>query len=359
MICFFFFIILNQANTHNWPYLPVISYYNIAFMLEAEIHSTQLYFIIDTGSSVTMIESTYKQSQTFQNLNQTYEQQYDLGKCKGVFGMDRLVLSKQLYIPQFTMAYGTCQKMPFFDQYIGLMGLSNRFQVKHVFEDQQFHSSIFGLEFRKNKESRLYYNITNIEEKVTWHQLNVDHRWMIKMLGVYVDNEDVTDIFTGSAFLDSGYSCLVLTQNQFAYIWERNLKSLCKIIDKSIYCDCNYNNFPNFTIYFEGAKIIIESQNYFPYSYNDKLCKLCISQHNRDYLILGLPFIMSTTVLFDKTNQKIGLVDSFDIHQISPIYFHLQLIIVGTLTLVIIFYASQKERTFVKVDIELRNLEYL
>lgn len=34
---------------------------------------------------------------------------------------------------------------------------------------------------------------------------------MIKMLGVYVNNEDVTDIFTGSAFLDSGYSCLVLT----------------------------------------------------------------------------------------------------------------------------------------------------
>lgn len=34
-----------------------------------------------------------------------------------------------------------------------------------------------------------------------------------------------------------------------------------------------------------------------------KLCKLCLSKHKKDYLILGLPFVMSTTVLFDKRNQ--------------------------------------------------------
>lgn len=37
---------------------------------------------------------------------------------------------------------------------------------------------------------------------------------MINMLGVYVDEDDVTDIFTGSAFLDSGYSCLILTKSK-------------------------------------------------------------------------------------------------------------------------------------------------
>lgn len=34
------------------------------------------------------------------------------------------------------------------------------------------------------------------------------------MLGVYANDEDVSDIFTGQAFIDSGYSCLILSHSK-------------------------------------------------------------------------------------------------------------------------------------------------
>lgn len=33
------------------------------------------------------------------------------------------------------------------------------------------------------------------------------------MIGVYTNDEDVTDMFVESAFMDSGYSCLILTKS--------------------------------------------------------------------------------------------------------------------------------------------------
>ena len=40
---------------------------------------------------------------------------------------------------------------------------------------------------------------------------------------------------------------------------------------------------------------------------DDNLCRVCIYSNNYDYVILGLPFLLSSSVLFDKQNTKIGI----------------------------------------------------
>ncbi|CAD8210231.1 unnamed protein product [Paramecium pentaurelia] len=218
----------------------------------------------------------------------------------------------------------------------GVMGLDNQISVQNIFDIayQQglINNSIFVLQLNQEPyQSRIYYNVTQqkIYNGTFWINSISNHYWEITVNSVQIRDEVINLNKYNCAVLDSGSSCLYLTDEVYNTILN-SLLIVCKKTLMIIECPCHPNEYeeqflPDIIINSNGKKFTISYKSYILQvsEYND-YCQISLRSIKRfgdlfDCMIFGDPFLFNYITIYDKQNNRIGFQNSsLEIWDITP-----------------------------------------
>lgn len=76
-------------------------------------------------------------------------------------------------------------------------------------------------------------------------------------------------------------------------------------------CDCNLRSYPNISLMSDGISFNITPSMYLFTSASASGCYLGISPLSTPFIILGDMFLQHNTVIFDKTENKMGFIENY------------------------------------------------
>ncbi|CAD8210032.1 unnamed protein product [Paramecium octaurelia] len=218
----------------------------------------------------------------------------------------------------------------------GGMGLNNEISIQNMFdiayEQGQLNNSIFVMQINQEPyQSRIYYNISEqkLNNGTQWLNSTSQHYWSFPIDQVQIKNQVKQLKQYNCAMVDSGSSCLYLTEDLFQLVMDSLLK-VCKKYFLFILCPCYPNEyelqyFPDIVIYSKGYKFTISYQSYILYSsMNDGYCQLTLKSLKQfedvfDCMLFGDTFLLNYIVIFDKQKNRIGFQNSsLELWDVAP-----------------------------------------
>ena len=259
---------------------------------------------------------------------------FSTNNIKGVFVNSKLYINNESY----NLPFG-CTTEENSDNYIdGILGLdnSNKSFVSLLYNKKIILNDLFSVCLNKNKNGIL--KIGDINNKINKNnEINyinydsVDNLYRIQIKNFIINNKNIINK-NYSAIIDSTSSFTILPSDLYKKLTEEflnncnnneiNCGKLQKIKDIG-YCSIYPNNtsmnnaIENFwsiiSIKFGDFIYKWKPKNYFfNYTFSYTISKACFGflEHNKSFIVLGSNFFNGYDIIFDRSNKKIGFVES-------------------------------------------------
>ncbi|EAR97490.1 hypothetical protein TTHERM_00437390 (macronuclear) [Tetrahymena thermophila SB210] len=290
-------------------------------------------FLLDTGSNILWIPGTecnlqdnhchtkdiydYSKSQTaIVNKDKKIEIQYGQGKCEGYLGSEYIRIYQESQPFKAEILFTSSDKDMDGMQSHGILGLSNSKSTKnyleYAVEQEIISSSVFALEL-KNLPDISYFYYDNIPEYKLSNTIFVNtaskERWLIDVIGFYMNDSDYTDSSNQTVLIDSGASFMHLTKSLYDKFIHNYASNVCFYQYGEYVCSCQQEilnqNLPIIKFYTQEGILQISPQDYV--IKKGQKCILAIDfQDTFDFNILGDVLLRKYFVIFDKQKQQMG-----------------------------------------------------
>ncbi|KAL4485733.1 hypothetical protein ABPG72_010995 [Tetrahymena utriculariae] len=307
--------------------------YQYVVQIYIGLYKEPFQFLLDTGSNILWVPGSecnqqdnhchtkqiydFSKSQTaIIDRNKKIQIQYGKGSCEGYIGQEYIKITQDSQPFKAEILFVSSDKDMDGMQSHGILGLSNNKSTKNYLEyaaeQEIISSSVFALEL-KNLPEISYFYYDDIPEKklldIMYLNTASKDKWLIDVIGIYMDDSDYTDQINKAVLIDSGASFIHLTKSLYQKFIHNYASKVCFYQYAEYVCSCQQetqnSNLPIIKFYTQEGILQISPQDYI-ISKGQK-CILAIDfQETFDFNILGDILLRKYFVIFDKQRQQIG-----------------------------------------------------
>ncbi|KAL4478816.1 hypothetical protein ABPG73_002031 [Tetrahymena malaccensis] len=304
-------------------------------------------FLIDTGSNVLWVPGSdcnkqenhchtqqiydYSKSQTATlDKNNKIEIHYGQGQCEGYLGQEYIRINQESQPFKAQILFTSSDKDMDGMQAHGILGLSNNKSTKNYLEyaEEQgiISSSIFALELKENPNISYFYydDIPEYKlEDIIYLKTASHDKWLIDVVGLYMNDSDYTDSNSNQVLIDSGASFMHLTKSLYDKFIHNYASKICYYQYGEYVCSCQKEileqNLPILKFYTQEGILQVSPQDYI--INKSQKCILAIDfQETFNFNILGDILLRKYFVMFDKQKQQIGFGNVENLlHHLQPL----------------------------------------
>ena len=236
----------------------------------------------------------------------SFSLEYGTGSIAGELGLETIVFDgfevKTVEIGVVTMEFGEVfEKIPF----AGIIGISPN-EVPTSFLQQvysQLNFTVLSIHLSENTSDLGFISFSNFSS-VEMTKSSSDLYWQIDLSKFFIGTNDLCELSSCKAVIDTGTSVISLPGNVFNVI-RRKIHVLT---------DCsNADKLPNMLININNQEYQIPSYEYIAYNQGTcslALMKLDIPEPIGPFYILGLTFLRKVTLSLDFVKNNIGIAEN-------------------------------------------------